>query len=105
MPTTITERLAAYADVSHALTGLSDDQLAELLARGQMLGSGIGGATVALDVEGIRVFAKKIPLTDIEMLPGNRSATANLFELPTFYQYPMGSAGFGAWRELAARLL
>lgn len=21
---------------------------------------------------------------------------------PTFYQYPMGSVGFGAWRELAA---
>jgi len=105
MPATIPERLAAYAAMSHALTGLSDDQLAERLAGGQVLGSGIGGATVALDVEGIRVFAKKIPLTDIEMLPGNRSATANLFELPTFYQYPMGSAGFGAWRELAAHTM
>jgi hypothetical protein len=29
-------------------------------------------------------------------------STANLFHLPTFYQYGVGSTGFGAWRELAA---
>jgi hypothetical protein len=32
-------------------------------------------------------------------------STANLFGLPTFYQYPLGSAGFGAWRELAAHVM
>ena len=29
-------------------------------------------------------------------------STANLFGLPTYYQYGIGSAGFGVWRELSA---
>ena len=29
-------------------------------------------------------------------------STANLFDLPMFYQYGVGSAGFGVWREVAA---
>ncbi|WP_246239425.1 protein kinase family protein [Acrocarpospora corrugata] len=32
-------------------------------------------------------------------------STANVFGLPTFYQYGVGSAGFGAWRELAAHVM
>ena len=33
-----------------------------------------------------------------------RGSTANLFGLPLFYHYGVGSAGFGAWRELSAYL-
>lgn len=99
------ERLEAHAAVSRALERLTSDKLAELLAGGQQLGLGIGGSTTKVTVEGVGVFAKKIPLTDLEMIPENRQSTANVFELPTFYQYPIGSAGFGAWRELAAHIL
>jgi hypothetical protein len=48
------------------------------------------------------VFVKRVPLTDLERRPANVRSTANLFRLPTFYQYGVGSTGFGAWRELAA---
>jgi hypothetical protein len=66
------------------------------------LGAGIGGTSASLDVDGVRVFVKRVPLTDLELRPENVRSTANLFGLPTFFQYGIGSAGFGAWRELAA---
>lgn len=99
------ERLAAHRMVATALAVQSDADLAGLLADGRAAGSGIGGTVVTLDVEGIAVFAKSVPLTEVELRPENRMSTANRFDLPTFYQYPMGSAGFGAWRELAAHIM
>ncbi|MGW3917776.1 hypothetical protein ACWEBX_40980, partial [Streptomyces sp. NPDC005070] len=44
------------------------------------------------------------PSASATAMPGARS-TANLFGLPMFYQYGVGSAGFGAWRELAAHVM
>ena len=32
-------------------------------------------------------------------------STANLFDLPTYFQYGIGSQGFGAWRELAVHTM
>jgi hypothetical protein len=53
----------------------------------------------------VRVFVKQVPVTERELRPGNVRSTANLFGLPGFYQYGLGSAGFGAWRELAAHIM
>ena len=101
-PVASAERLAAHRIVATALAVQSDDGVAALLAGGRAAGSGIGGTVVTLEVEGVTVFAKSITLTDLELRPENRMSTANLFDLPPFYQYPIGSNGFGAWRELAA---
>jgi hypothetical protein len=51
------------------------------------------------------VFVKKVPLTDLERRLEHVGSTANLFQLPTFYQYGLGSAGFGAWREVAVHTM
>ncbi|HZP52972.1 hypothetical protein [Actinocrinis sp.] len=99
------ERLAAHRVVATALAVKSDAELAELLAGGRSQGAGIGGSAVALEVAGVTVFAKSIPLTDLELRSENHRSTADLFGLPTFYQYPMGSTGFSAWRELAAHIM
>jgi hypothetical protein len=88
-------RFARHRAVSEALARLPD---AALL--GQHLGAGIGGSTARLDVDGVPVFVKRILLTGLER--AHPHSTANLFELPAFYQYGVGSAGFGVWRELAA---
>ena len=98
-------RLATYAATATALSLLSDRRLGELLAAARRVGSGIGGSTAELDVEGVRVFVKKVPLTELEQRSEHVMSTANLFGLPAFYQYPLGSAGFGAWRELAAHVM
>jgi hypothetical protein len=84
---------------------LSDRRLGELLARAQGLGAGIGGTSALLDIDGVPVFAKRVPLTDLERRPENAQSTANLFDLPAFFQYGVGSPGFGAWRELAANTM
>lgn len=98
-------RLATYAATATALHLLSDRRLGDLLAAARPAGSGIGGSTAELDVEGVRVFVKRIPLTELERRGEHVMSTANLFGLPGFYQYPLGSAGFGAWRELAAHVM
>ncbi|MGQ4366146.1 protein kinase family protein [Streptomyces sp. SAS_272] len=98
-------RLAGYGAVSTQLSLLSDHRLGEVVAAATPLGSGIGGRSAELDINGTRVFVKRIPLTDTELRPENVRSTANVFELPMFYQYGVGSAGFGAWRELAAHTM
>ncbi|SBU90953.1 hypothetical protein YW5DRAFT_01134 [Streptomyces sp. Ncost-T6T-1] len=98
-------RLAGYGTVSTQLSLLSDHRLGEVVAAAAPLGSGIGGRSAELDVDGTPVFVKRIPLTDIELRPENVRSTANVFELPMFYQYGVGSAGFGAWRELAVHTM
>jgi len=85
-----------------ALASLSDAALAELLATGEGESSSIGGSTVRIDVAGVPVFAKCVPVTDLEMAVKNRGSTANLFGLPTMYHYGVGSTGTNVWRELAA---
>ncbi|MFE2431569.1 protein kinase family protein [Streptomyces sp. NPDC059373] len=98
-------RLAGYGTVSTQLSLLSDHRLGEIVAAATPLGSGIGGRSAELDINGTRVFVKRIPLTDTELHPENVRSTANVFELPMFYQYGVGSAGFGAWRELAVHTM
>jgi hypothetical protein len=95
--------LRSYDAVSSVLSALDDQRLDALLERGTPLGVGIGGTCALLDVEGVQVFVKRVPLTDLEL--EHPMSTANLFDLPPFLQYGFGSAGFGAWRELAAHTM
>jgi hypothetical protein len=98
-------RLTVYGAVSTRLSLLSDRQLGEAVAAAGLIGSGIGGRSAQLDIDGTPVFVKRIALTDVETSPENTRSTANLFGLPMFYQYGVGSAGFGAWRELAVHTM
>ncbi|MFG1760491.1 phosphotransferase [Micromonospora echinofusca] len=105
MDTSHSGRVGRYGDVSSALALLTDRQLADMVGQGQVLGSGIGGSSVRCEVVGVPVFVKRIPLSDLERRPENVRSTANLFGLPPFCQYGVGSPGFGAWRELAANVM
>ena len=95
-------RLARYGEVSSSLMLLSDRQLGRLVDAAGTMGRGIGGSSAVVDVAGVPVFVKRVPLTDLERRPGWVMSTANLFGLPVFCQYGLGGPGFGAWRELAA---
>ncbi|TDB74764.1 serine/threonine protein phosphatase [Micromonospora sp. KC723] len=99
------ERVSRYSDVSSALALHSDQQLAAMVERAQVLGSGIGGSSVRCEVAGVPVFAKRVPLSDLERRAENVMSTANVFGLPPLCQYGVGSPGFGAWRELAANVM
>ncbi len=97
--------MSAWRKVGASLSGLGDRRLADLLAGATPLGSGISGRSAVLEVEGAPVFVKRVPLTERELRPEHARSTANLFGLPTWYQYGVESAGFGAWRELAVHAL
>jgi hypothetical protein len=94
------QRLSNYNKVAKYLSQLTNEQLSTLLTTAKSLGSGTGGEVMSIEMEGVPVFVKKIRLTAIEK--ENPRSTQNLFELPSYYQYGVGSMGFGVWRELAA---
>lgn len=86
------------------LAALSDDDLAALAETASWRSHVHGNQSSVIEVDGVKVFVKKVTLTDLEQIAGNEGSTANLFDLPMFYHYGVGSAGFGAWRELQAYL-
>ena len=98
-------RMSAYATASSHLALLSDLALKRMVDQAPQVRPGIGGTSATVEAEGVRVFVKQVPVTERELRPGNVRSTANLFGLPGFYQYGLGSAGFGAWRELAAHIM
>jgi serine/threonine protein kinase len=87
---------ATGAMLSDYLTGLPDTALVELASD---LQPGVWGSSGTITVGDQKVFAKRLPLTDLEV--ARPYSTRNHFRLPTFYSYGVGSAGMGAWRELA----
>lgn len=83
---------------------MSDTQLQDLLAQSTQNQTNCG-QTSRIEIDGTPVFVKSIPLTNLEREPDNMRSTGNVFNLPQAYQYGVGSARFGAWRELAAHIM
>jgi hypothetical protein len=101
-------RLTAHSAVSTSLALRSDRALRELVDTAVPIGSGIGGKSALLEIAGTPVFVKRVPLTDPERQPEHVRSTANVFDLPVFCQYGIGTIGgpgFGAWRELAVHTM
>jgi hypothetical protein len=92
-------RLARHDKIAAALEEAPDD----LLASARPLGTGIGGSTWLLTVAGEPVFVKRVALTEVERR--HEGSTADLYGLPPWSHYGVGSAGGGAWRELEAHLM
>ncbi|RAG81065.1 protein kinase family protein [Streptacidiphilus pinicola] len=101
-------RLTAHGAVSTALALHSDHALRALVDAAEPIGAGIGGKAALLEVAGVPVFVKRVPLTDLERQAEHVRSTANLLDLPLFCQYGVGligGPGFGAWRELAVHTM
>jgi hypothetical protein len=99
-------RRSRHDRVAASLTARDDDGLAALIRSAPAGAVGVGGGSTVLDVDGVPVFAKRIPITDREL--AHPQSTANLFDLPVTCQYGMyrlAGPGFGAWRELAANVM
>ena len=96
MPLTLEQRRANHKKVSEKLAEMSDEEVVKMLQDSPRVHAGIGGTAVKLEIEEVPIFAKLISLTDFEM--EHSGSTKNIFDLPTYYQYGIGSAGFGANR-------
>jgi hypothetical protein len=99
------QRIKLYSQISTSLACLSNEKLKQILADSKPMHEGIGGKSALISIDDTPVFVKKVPLTDLEQLPQHFMSTKNLFDLPLGYQYGVGSAGFGAWRELATHVM
>ncbi|MFE0556852.1 protein kinase family protein [Paenibacillus sp. NPDC058910] len=98
-------RLARYTAVSTALTLFSNEQLRKRVEKATVLNTGIGGTTAFLQIDGKPVFIKMVPLTELERSPENFMSTRNVFNLPPYCHYGIGSPGGGVWREVAAHTM
>jgi hypothetical protein len=96
------ERASTWSRMHALLEGLGDADVAELLRTASEVGTGIGGRTCRVVVDGTTLFVKAVSLAAVETQADNLRSTANLFGLPTYCQYNVGSPGFTAWRELEA---
>ncbi len=103
----MSDRITIYHTISSVLNALHDEDLQHLVSTASPVhhGSGSKAKSCILKIKNTPVFVKKIPLTDIEQLSENIMSSANIFNLPLHYQYGVGSAGFGAWRELLVHQL
>lgn len=86
-----------YFDMSTKLSSIDDSKLCEMLKKGD-LDKVSWGTNHVIKIGKASIFAKKIPLTQIEF--DNAFSTKNHYDLPMVYNYGIGSAGFGAFREL-----
>lgn len=98
-------RIQRHHELSAYLQHCSTDQLHQLLATGKPVYAGIGGTGLVISVLDTPLFVKKIFLGRRELQAEHLGSTANYYQLPSYYQYGVGSYGFGAWRELAAHQL
>src|SRR5579859_506213 len=60
------------------------------------------GRNHTVEIGKTKVFVKRVPVTDLEY--HHAFSTRNLYDLPTYYNYGVGSAGFGVYRELVAHI-
>ena len=96
-------RISLYNVFSEYLKSLTDIEVIQILTSGQRVNS-TWGTALNVTINHTQLFIKIIPITTLENKPENYRHTANLFELPTCYQYGIGSAGFSVWRELWAHI-
>lgn len=96
----IQQRRRRHYQFSSQLAQVDNGRLRSLLETGE---AGAGwGRNHTLDLGGGKVFVKRLPVTDLEH--DNLFSTRNLYNLPTYYNYGVGSVGFGVYRELVAHI-
>ena len=98
--TKLEERRQCYFQLNTHLAQLDNEQLTQLFDKNDPTQG--WGINHIIKLSGTQIFVKKIPLTSVEYQ--NLFSTKNLYDLPTFYNYGVGSAGFGAFRELVSHI-
>lgn len=93
-------RRERYSQLSSQIAQMDTVKLQSLLDRGETQRG--WGRTQLLEIGQSKVFLKRVPITDLEY--ENQFSTKNLYDLPMFYNYGVGSAGFGVFRELVTHI-
>ncbi|MBE9157778.1 hypothetical protein IQ265_13225 [Nodosilinea sp. LEGE 06152] len=100
---TIDSRKEAYFKLSSEIAQLDNTQLLSLFKENATNTANSGwGTNQTLTFGKSQVFAKRIPVTDLEYK--NLFSTKNLYNLPTHCNYGLGSTGLGVFRELVTHI-
>lgn len=96
----ICQRRENYLQLSSRLARLNNTQLRNLLNDHE---SSLGyGLNHTIFLEPFQIFVKRIPVTNTEY--ENLFSTKNLYNLPTYFNYGIGSVGINIFRELITHL-
>lgn len=93
-------RIETYYELSSHLSLVDDEQLNVLLSETEETRGWGRNHTITLGHS--KVFIKRIPVTALEY--EHMFSTKNHYDLPTYYNYGIWSAGFGAFRELISHI-
>jgi hypothetical protein len=96
----IEPRRRRYFELSSLIAQIDNAQLRPLFEGSESRAG--WGRNHTIDLASSKVFVKRVPVTDTEH--DNFFSTKNLYSLPTYYNYGVGSAGFGVFRELVAHI-
>jgi len=96
----IATRRSAYFKFNSQLAQLDDRQVRTLLK--SVPEPHVWGSNGTVKLGGKKLFVKRLPLTKLEAENGH--GTKNLYRLPTYYNYGVGSAGFGVFREILTHI-
>lgn len=91
-------RRSTYLKMNTFLSQLDNEQLGAIFKKDK--GQRGWGMNHVLKFGRAKVFAKRIVITDLEY--ENLFSTRNFYRLPMYYNYGVGSAGLGVFRELIA---
>ena len=100
MRSNLDTRRARYFKLSTTLSQVDTPTLATLLRKRD--GTQIWGGNQVHQLCGARVFVKTFPITALQY--EHMYSTRNLYQLPAYYNYGVGSAGFGPFREIVTHI-
>jgi len=100
VPNSIAIRSKTYYALNSRLAQCDDRQLLALLTKSKKQRG--WGENQTIRIGRTKVFVKRVPVTQLEY--DNPYSTRNLYRLPTYYNYGVGSAGFGIYRELLTHI-
>ncbi|MBE9210833.1 hypothetical protein IQ244_30895 [Nostoc sp. LEGE 06077] len=96
-------RTTRYFQLSSQLAGLDNSQLHSLFGDRESGTSSLNwGRNYTIVLGQSKVFVKRIPITTIEY--ENSFSTKNLYNLPTYFNYGVGSIGLNVFRELITHI-
>ena len=93
-------RIKKYYEFNTRLSYLSNTKLLKKISKNLQIGN--YGNTSTFSLDGEKFFCKQIKMTNLEYQ--NMFDSGNLFDLPTYYNYAIGSAGINCFRELLAHI-
>ncbi|MEM7124835.1 MAG: hypothetical protein AAF702_00825 [Chloroflexota bacterium] len=97
---TVDNRRQRYFQLNSHLAQIDNNEMCQLFDKSDSRAG--WGKSHTLDIGEHKVFVKRIPITEVEY--NNMFSTKNHYELPTYYNYGVGSAGFNIFRELVAHV-